>query len=68
MRSNSSRQRAGHFNTTSGISKPRHVFVFTINDANIDSQTANPFLYNTFSVANNRTLSSCHLIVANGNE
>jgi len=69
MRSNSSKQRSGHFNISSGISKPRHVFVFIINDANIDSQTSNPFLYNTFSVSTNpRTLNNCHLVVANGNE
>ena len=69
MRSNSSSQRSGHFNITSGISKPRHVFVFIINDANISAQTANPFLYNTFSVSTDpRTLSNCHLVVANGNE
>ena len=69
MRSNSSQQRSGHFNITSGISKPRHVFVFIINDANISSQTANPFLYNTFSVSTDpRTLENCHLVVANGNE
>ena len=48
MRSNSSTQRAGHFNITSGVSKPSHVFIWIINDANIDVQTANPFLYNTF--------------------
>ena len=51
MRSISSTQRAGHFNITSGVSKPRHVFVWIINDANIDDQTANQFLYNTFSVS-----------------
>ena len=68
MRSNSSTQRSGHFNIISGISKPRHCFVFIINDGNISSHTANPFLYNTFSVANNRTLTNCHLVVANGNE
>ena len=68
-RSNSSQQRAGHFRISSGISKPRHVFVFIINDANIDAQTANPFLYNTFSVSTDpRTLSNCHLEVGNGNE
>ena len=50
-RSNSSRQKAGHFRISTGISKPRHVFVFIINDATIDAQTANPFLYNTFSVS-----------------
>ena len=70
MRSNSSQQKSGHFNITSGISKPRHVFVFIINDANISSQTANPFLYNTFSVStnDNKKLENCHLVVANGNE
>ena len=62
-RSNSSRQRSGHFRISTGISKPRHVFVF------IDAQTANPFLYNTFAVsADPRTLSNCHLEVGNGNE
>ena len=68
-RSNSSQQRAGHFRISSGISKPRHVFVFIINDANIDAQTVNSFLYNTFSVSTDaRTLSNCHLEVGNGNE
>ena len=68
-RSNSSRQRAGHFRISTGILKARHVFVFIINDANIDAQTANPFLYNTFSVSTHpRALSNCHLEVGNGNE
>ena len=68
-RSNSSQQRAGYFRIFSGLPKPRHVFVFIINDANIDAQTVNPFLYNTFSVSTNpQTLSSCHLEVGNGNE
>ena len=68
-RSNSSRQRAGHFRISNGISKPRYVFVLIINDANMDAQTANPFLYNTFSVSTDpRTLSNCHLEVGNGNE
>ena len=67
--SNSVRQRAGHFKISTGISKPRHVFVFIINVANIDTQTANPFLYNKFSVSTDpRTLSNCHLEVGNGNE
>ena len=68
-RSNSTTQRAGHFKISSGISKPRHVFVFIINDAAINSQTSNPFLYNTFSVSTDpRTLQNCHLEVGNGNE
>ena len=68
-RSNSMTQRAGHFKISSGISRPRHVFVFIINDADIDSQTSNPFLYNTFSVSTDpRTLQNCHLEVGNGQE
>ena len=68
-RSNSTTQRSGHFKISSGISKPRHVFVFIINDASIDSQTSNPFLYNTFSVSTDpRSLINCHLEVANGQE
>ena len=68
-RSNSTTQRLGHFKISSGISKPGHVFVFIINDASIDSQTSNPFLYNTFSVSTDpRTLSNCYLEVGNGQE
>ena len=67
--SNVSTQNSGHFRITNEISKPRHVFVFFINNANIDNQLQNPFLYNTFSVSTNpRTLTRCHLEVGNGNE
>ena len=42
-RSNSTTQRAGNFKISqSGISKPRHVFVFIINDAEIDSTDEQP--------------------------
>ena len=62
-------QAVGNFRITNGISKPRHVFVFFINTPNIESQTANPFLYNTFSVSTDpQTLNRCYLEVGNGNE
>ena len=62
-------QAVGNFRITNGISKPRHVFVFFINTPNIESQTENPFLYNTFSVSTDpRTLNRCYLEVGNGNE
>ena len=67
-RSLSTRLRSAIFTISTGIERPRHVFVFIINDANIGAQTTNPFLYNTFNVANDRALSSAHLVVANGNE
>ena len=61
------RQREGNFRITNEISKPRHVFIFIVNSANFNSQTANPFLYQTFNVANNRKLTRCYL-KANENE
>ena len=67
--SNVSTQSSGHFRITNGISKPRHVFVFFINNANINNQLQNSFLYNTFSVSTDpRTLNRCYLEVGNGNE
>ena len=67
--SNVSTQSSGHFRITNGIPKPRHVFVFFINNANIDNQLENSFLYNTFSLSTNpRTLTRCYLEVGNGNE
>ena len=62
-------QRTGNFRLTNGILKPRHVFIFLINNANLDNQLQNPFLYNTFSVSTDpRTLDQCYLEVGNGNE
>ena len=56
-------QRTGNFRLTNGILKPRHVFIFFINNANLDNQLENPFLYNTFSVSTNpRTLDQCYLV------
>ena len=62
-------QRTGTFRLTNGIHKPRHVFVFFINNASLDDQGYNPFLYNTFSISTDpRTLNDCYLEVGNGNE
>ena len=55
------RQIEGNFRITNEVSKPRHVFIFIVNSANINSQTANPFLYQTFNVANSRKLTRCYL-------
>ena len=62
-------QRTGTFRLTNGIPKPRHVFIFFLNNTSLDNQLNNPFLYNTFSVSTDpRTLNDCHLEVGNGNE
>ena len=67
-RSNNRQQQTAQFRITNGISKPRHVFVWGINTANIGAQTANPFLYDTFNLPNNANISRCYLEVGNGNE
>ena len=67
-RSNNSQQQTGQFRITNAISKPRHVFIFGIDTARIESQTANPFLYDTFDLPNNANISRCYLEVGNGNE
>ena len=67
-RSNNSQQQTGQFRITNGISKPRHVFVFGIDTARINTQTENPFLYDTFNLPNNANISRCYLEVGNGNE
>ena len=62
-------QRTRNFRLTNCILKPRHVFMFFINNANLDNQLENPFLYNTLSVSTDpRTLTQCYLEVGNGNE
>lgn len=66
---NATRQQSGTWRISAGITRPRHVFVIIINSATIGDQTANPFLYSTFSVSTDpRTLSPCHLDAGNGNE
>ena len=55
-------QCTGNFRLTNGILKPRHVFIFFINNANLDNQLQNPLLYNTFSVSTDpTTLDQCYL-------
>ena len=66
-RSNNTQDQIGQYRITNGISKPRHVFVFGIETARVDVQTANPFLYDTFDLPNNANISRCYLEVANGN-
>ena len=68
-------QRSGTFRLTNGIPKPRHVFIFFVNNIRLDDQRCNPFLYNTFDLTidpatpnNNRFLTQCHLEIGNGNE
>ena len=67
-KSDTLQQETGSFRISTGINKPRHVFVFIINAANENLQTQNKFLYNTFNVANDQQMQSCHLEVGTGRE
>ena len=62
----SSTARQGTFRITSSIRKPRHVFVWALNDAKMNDQTQNPFLFNTYNIANARTFSNARLELSNG--
>ena len=67
-RGNSTQQQSANFRISTSINKPRHVFVFILNDANLETQTVNKFLFNTFKVVDYEKLMSCHLEVGNGKE
>ena len=68
-KSDALQQQTGSIRISTGINKPRHVFVFIMNAASENSQQLNKFLYNTFSVSTDpRTLTSCHLEVGTGRE
>ena len=66
---NPTTQQTGSFRISTGINRPRHVFVYILNTPDADTQAINKFHYKTFSVSTNpRTLTSCHLEVGNGRE
>lgn len=64
--SNSTQQTQGIFKITSAIRKPWHVFIWALNDAKIDYSAENPFLFNTYNVANARTITMAQLELTNG--
>ena len=66
---NSTQNASENFRITTGISKPRHVFVFILNDARLEAPLQNQFLYDTFSISSNdRKITDCQLEIANGIE
>ena len=64
-KSYTTRQKEGEFRITNSITKPRHVYVFFLENSKLNSQTANPFQYNTFTLDGNKTLKRCYLKVNN---
>ena len=56
-------QRSELFTITSSIRKPRHVFVWVLDPAKLDDQEQNMFVFNTYNIANARTITSARLEV-----
>lgn len=66
--SGATQQGSDTFRIANTLRRPRHVFVFIINETE-NPQQANPFLYNTFSVSTDpQKLTSCYLELENGIE
>lgn len=57
------KQKEGKFRITNSRTNPRHVYVFFLENSKLNSQTANPFQYNTFTLDRNKTLKRCYLKV-----
>ena len=59
-------QKNSTFTITPSIRKPRHVFIWVLNPAKFEDQEQNMFLFNTFNIANARTITSARLQVGSG--
>ena len=59
-------QRSGKFRITNSIRKPRHVFIWVLNTAKMSDQEQNMFVFNTYNIANARTITSARLELLNG--
>ena len=59
-------QQSGVFRISSGMRKPRHVFIWVLNSDEIDSQEQNPYVYNTYNIANGQSFTECQLEIGNG--
>ena len=62
----STNSRQGSFRITSAIRKPRHLFIWFLNDAKMNDQTQNMFVFNTYNITNNQTITSARLELSNG--
>ena len=59
-------QQSGTFRITNSIRKPRHVFIWVLNTAKMNDQEQNMFVFNTYNIANARTITSAQLELSNG--
>lgn len=51
------------FRIKDSIKNPKHVYIFFLENSKLNSQTANPFIYNTLRLDTNKTLERCYLKV-----
>ena len=59
-------QQSGTFRIANSIRKPRHVFIWVLNTAKLNDQEQNMFVFNTYNIANARTITSAQLELGNG--
>lgn len=59
-------QQSAKFRITPSIRKPRHVFIWVLNTAKMNDQEQNFFVFNTYNIANARTITSAQLHLSNG--
>ena len=65
-RSGDLQTRQGTFRITTNIRKPRNVFIWALNTAKLNDQEQNPFVFNTYGIANYRTFTDVQLELSNG--
>ncbi|PFX32565.1 hypothetical protein AWC38_SpisGene2600 [Stylophora pistillata] len=58
--------RSGDFNITNAIRKPRHVFVWVLDYTKLNEQEQNLFIFDTYNIANARTITNARLKFGNG--
>ena len=63
--SSSTQQKTGTYEISSMIEKPRHVFIWAINDSKLSSQDHNLFLFDTYKIGGNTQCTSAQLLVGN---
>ena len=64
--SDSTQQKTGSYRISTGVDKPRHVFVYIINDAQIDNFEHNKFMFDINSLPTGQKLDNCYLEVGHG--
>ena len=59
-------QSSGRFMIMNNIRKPRHVFIWALNSTKMNDQEQNMFVFNTYNIANARTITGAQLELSNG--